>query len=101
MDDSRRVVAGIDTLQRIADHGAAQIAFCVALMHTGIHGLPQGTAGDVDILSKLDEDHGHAGILADGEIFLTGCLQIGDQVVKNCLADRGLLLLRSGMDAGF
>ena len=82
VDHGGGVVAGVDTVQRIAHHALAQIAFAVALADTFVDGI-LNIAVDMDFLTDLQEHAGNAGILADGHIFIVGDVVVFDDPLQN------------------
>ena len=86
MDDGGGVVPGVNPVERVIDHRFAQVSLVVSLTHALVDGVLEQLARDVHILTDLGKDHHHAGVLADGQAGVLGCLVVFDDAVQRTLA---------------
>lgn len=86
MDDGGGVVPGVNPVERVIDHRLAQVSLVVSLTHALVDGVLEQLARDVHILTDLGKDHHHAGVLADGQAGVLGCLVVFDDAVQRTLA---------------
>ena len=94
MDHSGGIIARVFTGERIADR-LTQVAILIAAAHALMDGGLQIAAGQARLLAQFYPYDGHAGILADGQVFTPGELGIFDQLPQQRAAQRlGLLLAR-------
>jgi 7,8-dihydropterin-6-yl-methyl-4-(beta-D-ribofuranosyl)aminobenzene 5'-phosphate synthase len=97
VDDGRGVVARVFALEERLFHGGlAQIAFGVALGDARVHGVFEEAAGDMHFLPYLGEDHGKAGVLADGAGLGSGDVGIFQKLAEHVApGGGGLAFLRA------
>src|SRR3972149_469362 len=88
----RGVVPGVDPLQRMADR-LSQVAFLVALAHAFVDGVFQG-AVQQNFPAYLNEKDRYAGVLAHGQMFPPGYLEVLDYLAEDFLAEHGLFLIK-------
>lgn len=82
VDDGGRVVACVVSMYRIAHDGLAQVAVGVASADALVDGVFDQITLDVQILSHIDKDNGHARILAHGSTLTARYVNVFDDRVQ-------------------
>lgn len=95
MQDGWRIIACVDPLQRILDHGFAQIAVLIALAHPFIDCIGQWDAHPADFLPDLQKDHTSARIMAAGHLLALGIFRVVDEQLQGITAVGRLFFLQS------
>ena len=98
-DGGGGVVLCVHPAQGITHDGLAQIALAVALADPLMDGRLE-LALDVDLLAQLHEHAGHAGVLADGQIFFLRQPQVVPQKAQGLPGQGPGLALPGGVQGG-
>ena len=91
VDDGGCIVGGVHAVDGVAHHRFAQVAFAVALTDALVDGIFDKSAGDMYVLSHLNEDDGHAGVLAHGALLVFSDVGILDDSADNLTCQRRFL----------
>ena len=93
MDNSRRVVLGVDAVEnRVAYNALAQVAVAVRLTHALCDSLVKISV-DADLVAVLDKEHSHAGILTERNFLLGGNAVVLDYLRENAFANGRFLVI--------
>ena len=98
IEHSRCIIPGIAPAHRILYHGFPEIPVGIATAHAFVHRLGKISSCQMDVLSDLQEDTGHPGILANGDIFLVRDLKILDDIIQHTLGDLSVLTSTAALD---
>ena len=94
VDDGRGVVSRVEASgKRMGHHGFAQVALFIALPDALGDGSIEVAAGKVHVLADVEEDHGGAAVLAEGQAFGLRQLGVLQQPVEGLFPDGGTLAL--------
>ena len=88
IQNRRGIVIGVDAVERIAYDGEAQIALDISLTDTFFYGVFQQTAGDMNVLTDLNKNDCHTGILTDRHTVCGGDITVLDHFAEDFTADR-------------
>ena len=85
VNNGRRVVLGVDTSERIADNGTAQIAVHISVVHALVNSIVKTASDEMNILSYIKENDSHSGVLTDRNIKLLSRIEIFLNISENTL----------------
>ena len=93
MDHGGCVIVCVAPADGVGYHAQTQQPVHVTPAHAFIQSVLQQAAGDVYLLSQLHKEHGHTGVLADGQVLGVGQAVVLRQIAQNSAAHLGLFAL--------
>lgn len=85
MENGRSVIPCVDTSERIADNGTAEIAVDISVMNALVYGFAKAAADKMHILAYFKENDSHSRVLTDWNVKFLCCVKIGLDIAENAL----------------